>query len=96
MTEYLLDEITTKTLRNLDNKVKMQTLTYDIMFKNLFKRNKYAFKRFLITILHLDISPNECNIYFLENELDIINHKEKRKTTDFNIRINDSISVNIE
>ena len=96
MTDHLLDNITTKSLEILDNNIKMQSLTYDIMFKNLFKRNIYAFKRFIITVLHLDIEPEECNIYFLDNELDIINYKEKRKITDFNITINDSISVNIE
>ena len=96
MTKYLLDKINTDTLAKLDKKIKLQPLTYDIMFKNLFKRNIYAFKRFLITVLHLNIKPEECIIHFINNELDIINHREKRKIIDFNIRINDSISINVE
>ena len=51
-------------LEKFDKSVKMQSLTYDVMLKNLFVRNEYIFKRFLISILHLDFYPEECKIHY--------------------------------
>ena len=81
----MIDETYTK---ELDDNLEMQSLTNNIMLKNLFERNEYILKRFLISILHLDINPNECIIHHAD--------KEYSHPIDFNISINDSIFINIE
>ena len=94
--EKNVDSITEEYVKELDEVLEMQSLTHDIMLKNLFERNEYILKRFIISVLHLDIRPNECKLYYLDKELPVTNHKEYKKTLDFNVSINDSIFVNIE
>ena len=74
----------------------MIPLTFDIVFKNIFEDNIEALKRFLISVLHLDIEPYECNVTMHTKELSLTHYKEYKKTVDINVEINDRIFINIE
>ena len=89
----MIDELS---LEELDERIEMQSLTHDIMLKNLFERNEYLLRRFLISVLHLNIRPNECKVHFLNKEIPVTNCYEYKKALDFNVSINDHIFVNIE
>ena len=89
----MIDELS---LEELDERIEMQSLTHDIMLKNLFERNEYLLRRFLISVLHLDIRPNECKIHFLDKGLSVTNCCEYKKILEFNVSINDCIFVNVE
>ncbi len=83
-------------LKEVDKKVKLIPLTFDLMFKYFFKSNEYAFKRFLISVLHLDILPEECTLYISDTDTKGSRYKEYHKIVDFNIKINDFLIVNLE
>ena len=96
MTEVLLEEINEKSLEKLDKEVKMIPLTIDIMLKNILESNDNICKEFLINVLDLGISPDDCKIIHHNKELFLYNYKEYKKTVDFNIEINNSIFINME
>ena len=96
MTEVLLEEINEKSLEKLDKEVKMIPLTIDIMLKNILESNDNICKEFLINVLDLGISPDDCKIIHHNKELPLDNYKEYKKTVDFNIEINNSIFINME
>ncbi len=94
--EYELTNITKYNLSKLDKHLTFIPLTYDKMFKSLFENNTYILKRFLISVLHLDMEPDEFIIHFGKSELTLSNYNEYKKTVDFNIDINNKIYINIE
>jgi len=96
MLEILENSFTIKDLEEIDKNTKMIPLTFDIVFKNIFEDNKEALKRFLISVLHLDIEPYECNVTMHTKELPLTHYKEYKKTVDINVEINDRIFINIE
>jgi len=96
MLEILENSFTIKDLEEIDKNTKMIPLTFDIVFKNIFEDNKEALKRFLISVLHLDIEPYECNVTMHTKELPLTHYKEYKKTVDINVEINDKIFINIE
>lgn len=53
----------------LDEEVKLILLTYDKMFKGIFKERLDILKLFILSQLELDISPDECKIELLDSEL---------------------------
>ena len=74
----------------------MVPLTTDVVFKNLFESLPDIFKRFLISVLHLDLKPEECNLIFKDKEILGVSSKNKKNVVDFNVEINDNLFVNIE
>ena len=90
------DEITDEYLRELQDKHPMVLLTFDKLLKALFERNPVMYKRFLSSVLHLGLSPDEMEIVNNNTELPISEYSEYSKTIDFNTNINENILVNLE
>ena len=74
----------------------MVSLTFDKMLKALFERNPVMYKRFLSSVLHLGLSPEDMEIVNNNTELPISEYSEYSKTVDFNTNINENILVNLE
>ena len=88
-------EITEEEMIMLDEEVKLIPLTYDKMFKGIFKERLDILKLFILSQLELDISPDECKIELLDSELPKIKKDEYQKTVDLYVKI-DKIYVNVE
>ena len=88
-------EITEEEIILLDEEVKLIPLTYDKMFKGIFKERLDILKLFILCQLELDIDPSECKIELLDSELPKISKREYQKTVDLYVKI-DKIYVNIE
>lgn len=71
-------------------------LTRDFMFKRIFTNNPEILKKFLISVLKLDINPNLACITILNNELIKSREKEYHKTVDIYVRINHNLRIDIE
>lgn len=71
-------------------------LTRDFMFKRIFTNNPEILKKFLISVLKLDINPNLACITILNNELIKSRKKEYHKTVDIYVRINHNLRIDIE
>ena len=56
-------------LKELDEKIKYISLTYDYAFKSVMIKNRELFKKFLIRTLYLDLTLEESNLIFLDKEL---------------------------
>jgi len=83
-------------LKDLDKKLKLVPLTYDQMFKRLFANNEDMLKRFLITVLKLNLEKDRCKIKIVPNEpLKDIN-KQKGSRLDILVILNKTIRINIE
>ena len=83
-------------LKELDEKIKYISLTYDYAFKSVMMKNRELFKKFLIRTLYLDLTLEESNLIFLDKELVKENYKEKGKTVDLNVRIGPNLIITIE
>lgn len=79
----------------LDMELSFIPLTYDGMFKGVFKTNLEILKLFILSQLKLDIDPGMCKIELLDTELPKVNKREYQKTVDIYVRI-DNVFVNIE
>ena len=79
----------------LDEEVRFVPLTYDKMFKGIFKERLDILKLFVLSQLELDIEPDECKLELLDSELPKMNKNEYQKTVDLYVKI-DKIYVNIE
>ena len=94
--EYL-DELDNGLIKNKDGKViSMPNLTYDKNFKVFFKSNEIMLKRFLKSVLHLDIDINDMKVTFLDKELLESKLDSKSNTLDYYININGSIDIDLE
>ena len=71
-------------------------LTRDFMFKRIFTNNPEILKKFLISVVKLDINPNLATITILNNELTKAREKEYHKTVDIYARINNNLRIDIE
>lgn len=76
-------------------------LTKDFMFKRVFSLNLNIFKKFLISVLRLDINPKDVNIILENVELTKSVRKEYRKTVDIlvtlsNPKHDNNISIDVE
>ena len=89
----MLDELS---IEELDKKINLKPLTNNKILKQLFIKNEYLLKRFLISILHLNIKPNECNIHYLDKEIPIEIYEKKKDTIEYNISINECIFICLE
>ena len=71
------------------------------MFKTVFSLNQDLLKKFLISVLRLDINPKNANLILENNELNKSIEKEYHKTVDILVSLNSDkddifISIDIE
>ena len=83
-------------MTNTQVEEKFIPLTRDFMFKRIFTNNPEILKKFLISVLKLDINPNLATITILNNELTKAREKEYHKTVDIYARINNNLRIDIE
>lgn len=79
----------------LDEEIKFISLTYDKLFKGIFKEKLEMVKLFILSQLEFDINPNDYKIELFDSEIPKINKNEYQKTVDIYIKL-DNIYVNIE
>ena len=91
-----IKKITKDYLERMQIKHPMVKLTFDVMLKSFFNRNEKAYKRFISTVAHLNLEPNEMNITDKNTELPVFNFKEYNKRVDFYTDINGNILLNLE
>ena len=90
-----IEKININYLKELDKKVTLINLTYDIVFKSVFQRNKNLLKDYLNSLLNLNIKK-ESKITFLNNELYKENKDEYHKIVDLYLSINNQTFIDIE
>ena len=91
------DIIQTKDLeyfQELDQKLKLVPLTYDFTFKKVFKNNPTYMKEFIYTMLPF-LNLENYKVRFLDSEL-TKEKKERKKTVDILISLDDKIYIDIE
>mgnify|MGYP003571273806 CR=1 FL=1 len=93
--EYL-DKLDKGEIVGKNNRIGFPSLGADIMIKTLFKFNPNFTKNFILSVCHLDYNPEDVTMTFLDNELEDPGISTKRMITDFNVRINDDILINME
>lgn len=79
----------------LDEEYKFIPLTYDKLFKGIFKERLDILKLFILSQLELDIDPSECKIDLFDSEVVKMNKDEYQKIVDLYVKIG-KIYVNIE
>ena len=80
-------------------KTKIVSLSYNAMFKAIFRNNKKILSQLVQSIfdyLKLSINVIDKNLEIVNNELWINNAKDKQLVCDYRIKINDDIELNIE
>ena len=90
-----MKKITKEYLKQLDEKMEMIPLSYDIVFKSVFKLNLKLLVDLLNTSLKMEISKDD-NIRILDSELPITNKNERKKMVDIIVSINEKIFIDIE
>ena len=91
------DIIQTKDLeyfQELDQELKLVPLTYDFTFKKVFKNNPIYMKEFIYTMLPF-LNLENYKVRFLDSEL-TKEKKERKKTVDILISLDDKIYIDIE
>ena len=91
------DIIQTKDLeyfQELDQELKLVPLTYDFTFKKVFKNNPTYMKEFIYTMLPF-LNLENYKVRFLDSEL-TKEKKERKKTVDILISLDDKIYIDIE
>jgi len=87
--------ITEEDMIMLDEELEFVPLTFDGLFKGIFKKDLELLKTFILVQLEIDINPDACKIELLDSELPKDNKREYQKTVDIYVKI-DNIYVNIE
>ena len=82
-------------LIKLDEEKEFVPLTYDGMFKGIFKKNLDLLKELILSQLELDIDRDICKIELFDSELAKDKMSEYQKTVDIYVRI-DNVFVNLE
>mgnify|MGYP003289090714 CR=1 FL=1 len=82
-------------LMKLDREKEFIPLTFDGMFKGLFKKDLNLLKDFILSQLSTDIDSDMCNIQLLDSELVKDKYNEYQKTVDICVEMN-NILVNVE
>ena len=90
-----MKKITKEYLKQLDEKMEMIPLSYDIVFKSVFKLNLKLLVDLLNTSLKMEISKDD-NIRILDSELPITKKNERKKMVDIIVSINEKIFIDIE
>ena len=83
-------------LEEVDKEIKMIPLTFDVVLKGVFERNRDLLKKFVISVLKLDIDESYTDIEVTKNEFLKENIKEHQKRVDILVILNDNIYVDIE
>ena len=86
---------TAEELMKLDKEKEFIPLTFDGMFKGLFKKDLNLLKDFILSQLVTEIDKNMCNIQLLDSELVKDKYNEYQKTVDICVEMN-NILVNVE
>ena len=86
---------TREELIKLDKEKEFVPLTYDGMFKGIFKKNLDLLKELILSQLELDIDRDICKIELFDSELAKDKMSEYQKTVDIYVRI-DNVFVNLE
>lgn len=86
---------TAEELMKLDKEKEFIPLTFDGMFKGLFKKDLNLLKDFILSQLSNDIDSDMCNIQLLDSELVKDKYNEYQKTVDICVEMN-NILVNVE
>ena len=76
--------------------IELIPLTRDFMFKHIFTNNPNILKKFLISVLKLNINPELASIVVESNELVKSRDKEYHKTVDIYACINNNLRIDIE
>ena len=79
----------------LDKEKEFIPLTFDGMFKGLFKKDLNLLKDFILSQLATDIDSDMCNIQLLDSELARDKYNEYQKTVDICVEMN-NILINVE
>lgn len=82
-------------LMKLDKEKEFIPLTFDGMFKGLFKKDLNLLKDFILSQLSTDIDSDMCNIKLLDSELVKDKYNEYQKTVDICVEMN-NILINVE
>ena len=83
----------------MKEKNKIVSLSYNAMFKAIFRNNKKILSQLVQSIfdyLKLSINVIDKNLEIVNNELWISNAKDKQLVCDYRIKISDDIELNIE
>ena len=80
---------------DLDSKFTLIPLSYDKLFKSVFKLNLDLLRKFLNEMIPIEITE-EDKITLLDTELPISNKKERKKMIDIFVTINENIFIDIE
>ena len=88
-------KITKEYLNQLDEKMDMIPLSYDLVFKSIFKLNLNLLVDFLNASLKIEIAKDD-KIRILDSELPVTNKNERKKMIDIIVSINDKIFIDIE
>ena len=91
--DIVIDE---KYLKEVDERLKMIPLTFDVVLKGVFTKNQDLLKKFLICVLNLDLDPETTKIHISNTELIKQNVKEYQKRVDILVVINEKFTVDIE
>lgn len=83
-------------MNNNFEKIPFVPLTFDYMFKRIFTLNQHLLKDFLISVLKLDMDPDNTNIIIENSELTKTIRKEYHKTVDILVLLNNKISIDVE
>ena len=83
-------------MQKVEEKIQFIPLTYDYMFKKVFMEYPDILKKFLISVLKLDINPETSELIFLNSELPKTKRKEYRKTVDILVTINKVKIIDVE
>ena len=76
--------------------IELIPLTRDFMFKHIFTNNPNILKKFLISVLKLNINPELASIVVESNELVKSRNKEYHKTVDILVKINNNLKIDVE
>ena len=90
-----MTKITKEYLNQLDEKMDMIPLSYDLVFKSIFKLNLNLLVDFLNTSLKIEIAKDD-KIRILDSELPVTNKNERKKMAFIIVSINDKIFIDIE
>ena len=82
--------------KKIKENIELIPLTRDFMFKHIFTNNPNILKKFLISVLKLNINPELASIVVESNELVKSRNKEYHKTVDIYACINNNLRIDIE
>lgn len=87
--------ITKEYLENLEKTLSLIPLSYDRVFKSVFKINLDILKEFLKVSIPTNINDND-SINLLDSEIPVTNKNEYKRTVDILVVINNKIYIDVE